>query len=196
VNPTHKRILDCASAAAKATNSRDQIRRYGREFLAWCEDEGADFTSGTAIPVRDNYLVYLDAQGVFSNPKARQHRGWIVNRLIEAVGRIETRKSGPTVPLTARTRLVDGLVPDTKLDRLVQEMLDAASSPARRGVLRCDVGLFLAWCRDEDRDPATITVIELERYRAWIRARELKAEGRLVAARRIVMALNPPSVWW
>jgi hypothetical protein len=196
VDPLHQRVLDSAAAAAKSATSRDQIRRYGREFLAWCEGEPAVFTLATALTLRDRYLAHLGARGVFPNEQAQKHRKWTVNRLVDAARMIEARATGPTVPLAARTRLVDELVPNTELDRVVQEMLATAPNPSRRAVLRCDVGLFLSWCCAEDRAPASISVIDLERYRSWIRAHDRKAEPPLVAARRIVTALNPPRVWW
>ena len=192
----HELVLATASAAAASPSTREQIQRYGPGVLAWCEERGAVFTEGTAAALRAGYLGELDQRGSFGSPQQRKFTGWIVNRLAAAAQTIAARTPAYPVPERARTRLVDSLVPDTTLDRAVQQLLEGAPTEARRAVLRHDVALFLTWCRADGREPTTIQLVELDRYRAWIRARGRKAEAPLVAARRIVRVLNPPTTWW
>ncbi len=192
----HERVLATAAAGAGSLSTRQQLERYGPEFLAWCEDRGAVFTVVDAAALREAYLADLARRDRFATSQQRKFAGWIVNRLAAAADLLAARAHPRPIPEGARTQFVDGLVPNSRLDRIVQTLLDEAPSPRRRAVLRCHAGQFLAWCRETDLDPEAVGLVELEAYRAWIRARGRRAESPLVVARKIVRAIHPPAVWW
>lgn len=188
----NRELIDVAEQILGLTGETwSQFRRYVTEHLAWCEATGLIAPVGDAE--RQRYRAHLEQSGQLPSERGWRVRSVYLNKLPAVVAERDRLRN--LHAQRRRTRLIDLLPADSPLALGIERILGAVT-PGYRRSLRSDMALVLEWCGQEAVDPTCIGPRELSRLRRSLRDKGYRAEGPLVAARRLHREFYVPEVWW
>lgn len=154
-----------------------QTERYGPPFREWHEGLGPLIGQDAGVEAR--YQSQMAADGIVG--RAWYLRATAIHKLQAAAVLLASRDAVAARP-RSRGRLVDMLLPGTLLAEDTQAMLDGASNPTRRSVMKCDLGRLLAWASSTGRDAATLTELDRLAYRASLIAEGIVPDSPMTTA--------------
>jgi hypothetical protein len=145
-----------AATSGMAEVSARERRRHARGFAAWCAAGGLDPVTAD----RCNLEAYI---GSLPNRDPQRHSK--VRCALRAVLReIDLDHAARVAGLGNQVQCLKNL-PDG-LARLVEAIV--GRQPKRRAAVASCLTRLIAWCREVDADPLTITPTDLPQFRRWL----------------------------
>ena len=191
---TNSLLVETAAAAA-GPKSESQVRREGSRAAEWFAANGGVGTDAMKAN-RQTFLQAFVPDSTEQGKAKRAHWNWVAGKLAEAAELLASRPRYAT-QAAARTRALDDVVPNSALDAALQQLQNQASSKARWGVLRCDLGHWFAFLRERGVNPCDADLVQIEQFRDWLDEIQSDGEPRrkgsksvLVPARKLTALLR------
>jgi hypothetical protein len=183
------------TAATTGGASGPQIRREGPRAAAWFEVHGG-LEPAAIASARESFIESLRAEGTVHGDDSRQHWNWVANKL-QAASETLMARIPATRAETTRTRVLEGVVPNSKLDLAINSVVGLATTTTRGYAVRSEIGQWLMFLSERGTDPGRAGLVELELFRRWLSEPAANGKPRrktpkqvLVPARKLIRLLR------